>query len=91
MFLTQMMDLVTKMRDHLNSNTLKAEYVNHVKVKIKSAQSLYFSFIVIKFVIRSERGYGTPELQCEGQATRVKVKNYIAFSMIQLNKHINSL
>lgn len=62
MFLTQMMDLGTKMRDHLNSNTLKAECFNHVKVQIKSVQSLYFSFIVIKFVIRSERGYGTPEL-----------------------------
>lgn len=39
MFLTQMMDLVTKMRDHLNSNTLEAENFNQVKVKIKGVQS----------------------------------------------------
>lgn len=34
---------------------------------------------------------GSPELPWEGQATLVKVKNYLAFAMIQLNKHINSL
>lgn len=32
MFLTQMVDLVTKMRDLLNSNTFKAEYFRGTRV-----------------------------------------------------------
>lgn len=49
---SQMMDLMTKTRDHLNSNKFKAEYFNQVKVKIKHFQSL--SFIVIESVRREQ-------------------------------------
>lgn len=55
MFLIQMMDLVTKMRDHLNSNTFKAEYFNQVKGKTKRFQSLYLSFIVMEFVMSQRK------------------------------------
>lgn len=55
MFLTQMMDLVTEMRDHLNSNTFKAEYFNQVKGKTKRFQSLYLSFIVMEFVMSQRK------------------------------------
>ena len=55
MFLTQMMGLVNKMRDHLNSNTFKAEYCNQVKWKINCVRFLYLSCIMMEFVMRSKR------------------------------------
>ena len=49
-----MMELVTRMRDRLNGNTLKAAYFNQVKVKIKSVQSFYLPCIVMKSFVRSK-------------------------------------
>lgn len=42
MFLTQMMGLVNKMRDHLNSHTFKAKYFNQVKGKNKLCSIFVF-------------------------------------------------
>ena len=55
MLLTQMMGLVNKMRDHLNSNTFKAECFNQVKGKINCVHFLYLSCIMMEFVMRSKR------------------------------------